>query len=238
MFYIVYLLLWYYIICFQLANHNDASNSFRIWSSADTNTDIVHLWLIWYMWVHLLRDFREISFLNSVCLCLCVQLLLFTCCDICLQDLLLHSMHVSISGEREQRCNNWPTKECVQQIVCKGRWPFPSPDHPGCFSSLSLFVSLSLGGEWWLTVIYWVLGGLQPSAFDLMKDYWCWYPPHTSVVRTGYLPEEGMFFIVRRIWWFTASSISSVLSLTHSLTRSDKNSKSHYRHNWFSSAKE
>ncbi len=94
------------------------------------------------------EGFQGISLLNSVCLCLCVQLSLFTCCNICLQDLLLHSMQVSVrislSGEREQRCNNWPTKECVQQIVCKGRWPFPSPDHPGCFISLSLSLSLSL----------------------------------------------------------------------------------------------
>lgn len=31
----------------------------------------------------------------------------------------------------------------MQQIACKGRWPFPSPHHPRCFSSLSLFFSLT-----------------------------------------------------------------------------------------------
>ncbi len=154
------------------------------------------------------EGFQGNSLLNSVCLCMCVQLSLFTCCNICLQDLLLHSMQVSVrislSGEREQRCNNWPTKECVQQIVCKGRWPFPSPDHPGCFISLSLSLSLSasdgsqlsiecLAGcsrvllTWWKIIDADIPLTLQSSGRDTCRRRECfslsgesdgsWHPP-------------------------------------------------------------
>ncbi len=204
------------------------------------------------MQVHLLKDFREISLLNSDCLCLCIQLPLFTCCNICLQDRGVTCCFIvckSASGfpsveSVNKDVNNWPTKECVQQIACKGRWPFPSPDHPGCFSSLSVLFSLSLSLSRWRVMAHsYLLSAWRAAAecFWLDERLLMLISPSHFSRQDGLTAGGGNVFhcqenlMVHGILHFFCSLAHS---LTHSLTCSDKNWKSHYRHNWFSSAKE